>query len=112
MPVVLISWDSANKTQYEITSVVDKFDLCYIENRKEALALFNNISYDVKCEQTFIINDLGKDHDALNVIKTLYDRFTELKSGNVLIISHQSFFKTLNIDVEEWQPRSLFFESF
>jgi len=107
MPVALVSWDSQNKTLHELCSVVDKFDRVYVEANESANQLLNTISETVECASTMYITDLSSDDLASESFQRLFEKFSEIKTGNILIISHQSFFQSAGHTVNEWQPLSL-----
>jgi hypothetical protein len=107
MPVVLLSWDSTNDNLEELFSVVDKFDLVYLELSEDANSLYNLVRDRIQCVHTFYISDLSSSDDASEKLKKIFNRFTDLKTGNVLIISHQDFFQKAGHAVAEWQPLSL-----
>ena len=110
MPVALVSWDSVNKTIGELGDLVDKFDRVYLELNESANELLNKISETIYCEHSMYITELSNDSNASQSLQAIFKKFNDLKSGNVLIISHQSFFRSAGHIVSEWQPLSL--ESF
>lgn len=110
MPVALVSWDSVNNTIGELNGLVDKFDRVYLELNESANELLNKISETIYCEHAMYIAELSKDSNASQSLESIFKKFSHLKSGNVLIISHQSFFRSAGHIVSEWQPLSL--ESF
>lgn len=107
MPIILVSWDSPNITLPELYSVVDQFDRVYLELTESANELANQISEKVHCEYSTYISDLTSDKDPKETWTGLIDRIGEIKRGNILIVSRQSFFRAVGHDVSEWEPLSL-----
>jgi len=109
MPVILVSCDTENTKLHELFDM-DKFDYVYMENTEEAEDFLDALSCYVPHDHVYYLSDLKTDVFAVEKMKSLFRRFDHVKTGNVLIISHQSFFQSVGLDVTEWQP--LAFQSF
>jgi hypothetical protein len=107
MPIILVSWDSPNTTLPELYTVVDQFDRVYLELTESANELVNQISEQVHCEYSTYISDLTSDKDPKETWSTLMERIGQIKRGNILVVSRQSFFKAVGHTVSEWEPLSL-----
>lgn len=109
MPVILVSCDTPNQNLHELFGM-DKFDYVYMEQSPEAEDILDLLSNHVPSDHALYCPDLNTHNFALEKMKSLFRRFDHVKTGNVLIISHQSFFQAVGLDVTEWQP--LAFQSF
>jgi len=109
MPVILLSCDTVNIKLHELFDM-DKFDYVYMEQSPEAEDIHDRLSDYVPSDHTLYCPDLNTHNFALEKMKSLFRRFDHVKTGNVLIISHKSFFQAVGLDVTEWQP--LAFQSF
>jgi hypothetical protein len=109
MPVILLSCDAPNQNIHELFEM-DRFDYVYMEQSPAAEDLHDLLSNHVPSDRAVYCPDLNTDNFGTEKMKSLFRRFDDVKSGNVLIISHQSFFQALGLDVAEWQP--LAFKSF
>jgi hypothetical protein len=109
MPVILVSCDTPNQNLHELFDM-DRFDYVYMEQSPEAEDFLDALSCYVPHDRVYYLSDLKTDVFALEKMKSAFRRFDHVKTGNVLIISHQSFFQAAGLDVTEWQP--LAFQSF
>jgi len=106
MPVIFVSYDSENKKLRELDDLIDKFDYVYLEQDQRADNLYDIISDRITCDHSFYITDLNNDEYAAEKMANLFRLFSDVKTGNILIISHQSFFQAVGQEVAEWQPVS------
>jgi len=107
MPIVLISHDSPNTTLPELYSVVPHFDRVYLELTESANELLNQIGENVVYDYSTYISEFTSTQDPKQTWSKLLDKISEIKRGNILVISRQDFFKAAGYDVTEWEPLSL-----
>lgn len=114
MPIVLVSANSQNNKLNELVELVDKFDAVFLANTIECVDLVDQISEKIQCDHTFFLEELkpylnDSNEDVRTKFNTIVNRFSSMKSGNILIVSYHDFFNKIKPDLvnEEWGVMSL-----